>query len=363
MIKRTKIFAMIAAAVLLLCGCNKTTQPVKPSTDGTVQTQSDKDQKFSADGMMTVGGEEVKVDGENGFAEPTLGFGLVYSDILRKLMPDNFGFSVVGSSTVLAMYVPNAVIEVISDPNISEAELNEAYDRYYQCFAIVRVSDEVGDEGTSLLPQLRNIYANELVAAELEGVKYLYFYNDTYDDPQLTDSEREDVAALNAGMAGLKDNIIAFLPEAATAGVSFAEFDTTALTGENVTQEIFAENKVTMVNIWATWCNPCIEELPSIQDMMDELPEGANVISICLDAKTDTELALEIVDACGIEFAVLIPDEQLENNVLRYTDAVPATYFVDSSGNVIGQPIVGAPVDPKAMYLGRLQEILDYLEQ
>lgn len=357
MIRNLRIIAIIAAIALLFCGCNKTSPDDTSTTDAPTQSTSANNQKFSADGMVTVGGETVVVDGDNGFAEPTLGFGLVYTDTLKKLMPDNFGFSVVGSSTVLAMYVPDALLDIISDTNATEEQLQEAYSRYYQCFAIVRVMDEIGDEGKSLLPQLREIYANEVSAAKLDGVEYIYFYNDVYDDPDLSESEREDVAALTAGMADLKDNIIAFLPEIAK-GVSFASFDTTALSGEVVTQDIFAQSKVTMVNIWATWCNPCLDELPDIQDMMDELPEGANVISICLDANTDMELALEIVDTYGLEFMVLVPDESIENNVLRYTEAVPATYFVDSSGNIVGQPIVGAPVDPKDMYIGRLEEIL-----
>lgn len=362
MTKYVKIFAILAAAALLLCGCNKTAQPDTVPTEAPSQSTSVQGQKFDVDSMVTVGGETVKVDGTNGFAEPTLGFGLVYSETMKRLMPDNFGFSLIGSCGVMAMYAPDAVINIVSDPNVSEAQVQEAFQRYYHCFAIVRVTDEVGDEGESLLPQIREIYANELTAAELDGVRYLYFYNDTYDDPALSDSEREDVAELALGMAALKDSVIAFVPEKAK-GASFESFDTTALSGERVTQDIFAESKVTMVNVWATWCNPCIEELPSIQDMMDELPEGANVISICLDAATDMELAIEIADTCGLEFPVLIPDANLEANVLRYTDAVPATYFVDSSGKVIGQPIVGAPYNPKAAYIARLEEILASMEK
>jgi len=360
--RKFRILAVIAAAVLLFCGCNKTSETHTVTVDKPVQSAPGEVQKFSADGMVTVGGATVVVDGSNGFAEPSLGFGLVYSDIIKKLYPDNFGFSVAGSSTVLAMYVPDALIDVIIDENATEEQLQDAYSRYYQCFAIARVTDEIGDEGKNFLPALRELYANEVTAAKLEGVEYIYFYNDVYDDPALSKSEREDIAALNEGMAELKNNIIAFLPEIA-AGVSFEVFSTTALTGEAVTQDIFAESKVTMVNIWATWCSPCLDELPDIQDMMDELPEGANVISVCLDANTDMELALEIADTYGLEFKVLIPDENIENNVLRYTEAVPATYFVDSSGKIIGQPIVGAPVDPKAMYIGRMEEILAAMQE
>lgn len=359
--KCIKILAILAAAMLLLCGCNKTSQPDAAPTDAPTQNAPAQGQRFSTDGMTTVGGENVVVDGTNGFAEPELGFGLVYSETMKRLMPDNFGFSLIGSCGVMAMYAPDDVISIVSDPNAAEAQIQDAVLRYYHCFAIVRVTDDIGDEGESILPRLREMYANELIAAELGSEKYIFFYNDAYDDPSLSDSEREDVAELALGMAALKDNIIAFVPEKAE-GVSFERFDTTALSGERVTEAVFAESKVTMINIWATWCNPCIEELPSIQDMMDELPDGANVISICLDAGSDMELALEIADVSGLEFLVLIPDANLQNNVLRYTEAVPATYFVDSSGKIIGQPIVGAPYDPKATYIARMEEILASME-
>ena len=176
--RKLKIIAIIAAVALLFCGCNKTSPDDTNQPDTPTQSTHEVDQKFSADGMVTIGGETVVVDGSNGFAEPSLGFGLVYSDILQKLIPDNFGFSVVGSSTVLAMYVPDALLDIISDTNAAEEQLQEAYSRYYQCFAIVRVMDEIGDEGKSLLPQLRELYTNEVSAAKLEGVEYIYFYND-----------------------------------------------------------------------------------------------------------------------------------------------------------------------------------------
>ena len=359
-----KILALIMAVLILFCGCNKTAAGDAANDPGVQQSEehSSRGQSFNAESMITVGGDTVSIDGSNGFADPELGFGLVYSEVMRRLIPDNFGFSVVGSSTVVAMYVPDALVEIISDPDAGDEELQDAYSRYYQCFAIVRVIDEIGDEGESLLPQLRELYSNEITAAELDDVKYLYFYNDSYDDPALSDAERDDVAELTGGMADLKNNIIAFVPEKPE-GVSFKAFSTSMLNGETVTQDIFAQSKVTMINIWATWCNPCIEELPAIQDMMDELPEGANVISICLDADTDMELAMEIADEIGISFPVLIPDDAIRNNVLRYVQAVPATYFVGSDGEIIGQPMVGAPYEPKEMYTQRLEEILASLEE
>ena len=156
--KSIKILAVLAAIALLFCGCNKTSTNDTDLTDTPAQSIPADSQKFSTEGMMTVGGETVVVDGTNGFAEPELGFGLVYSETMKRLMPDNFGFSLIGSCGVMAMYAPDAVISIVSDPDAAEAQIQDAVLRYYHCFAIVRVTDDIGDEGESILPRLREMY-------------------------------------------------------------------------------------------------------------------------------------------------------------------------------------------------------------
>ena len=61
--RKFRILAVIAAAVLLFCGCNKTSETHTVTVDKPVQSAPGEVQKFSADGMVTVGGETVKVDG------------------------------------------------------------------------------------------------------------------------------------------------------------------------------------------------------------------------------------------------------------------------------------------------------------
>ncbi|MFR3500045.1 MAG: TlpA disulfide reductase family protein, partial [Paraclostridium bifermentans] len=63
--------------------------------------------------------------------------------------------------------------------------------------------------------------------------------------------------------------------------VDLSGFKTTDLNGNKVTSDLFSKNKLTMVNIWATWCGPCIDEMPEISKLYNELPIGTNVISIC----------------------------------------------------------------------------------
>ena len=64
----------------------------------------------------------------------------------------------------------------------------------------------------------------------------------------------------------------------------FGEFETVTLTGEPVTQEIFGEAKLTMVNIWATYCSPCIQEMPELAELAREYEDrGVQIVGLLSD--------------------------------------------------------------------------------
>lgn len=123
--------------------------------------------------------------------------------------------------------------------------------------------------------------------------------------------------------------------------VNLKGFKAKTITGEEVTSEIFSDYKVTMINIWSTWCGPCIEEMPEIGKLYKDLPEGSNIISICTDAgdgEEYLELANEIMTKSNADFMTLIPDEFLKTNLTNDIQTLPTTIFVDSEGKVVGEP-------------------------
>ena len=77
-----------------------------------------------------------------------------------------------------------------------------------------------------------------------------------------------------------------------TLSLSFAEeglpsFSTTDMEGNTVTQDIFADYDLTVVNIWTTWCIYCINEMPALAQFKTMLPENVNFITLCEDASTE----------------------------------------------------------------------------
>lgn len=130
---------------------------------------------------------------------------------------------------------------------------------------------------------------------------------------------------------------------AAFAADVFPAFKSYNLEGKEVTQEIFAGKKLTMINFWGTYCPPCIDEMPELGELGRSMPEGTQLVGIVIDVgdKETFEKALKITQGAKADFAnVLISQEMVP--YLETIVAVPTTIFVDAKGKVIGKPVVGA---------------------
>ncbi len=111
--------------------------------------------------------------------------------------------------------------------------------------------------------------------------------------------------------------------------------------GEPVTEAIFAEAELTLVNIWATWCGPCKAELPDLAKLNESTEGRAQVIGILLDTDTDpyaVEDAKTLLAAANATYPVLIPDKWL-NMLGGLATSIPTTFLVDKDGMIVGSHI------------------------
>ncbi|MBQ3373133.1 MAG: TlpA family protein disulfide reductase [Oscillospiraceae bacterium] len=124
-------------------------------------------------------------------------------------------------------------------------------------------------------------------------------------------------------------------------------FETTDTEGNPVTsKDLFGSNKVTMINIWASWCGPCVRELPELQAISERLQEkGCGLIGLLYDGNDleALETGKQIMADNGVTYPVILPPENVDS--LFPMEAYPTTYFVDSEGKILSEPIVGAYVD------------------
>ncbi|MEM1483253.1 TlpA disulfide reductase family protein [Oscillospiraceae bacterium PP1C4] len=132
---------------------------------------------------------------------------------------------------------------------------------------------------------------------------------------------------------------------------SLSKFTATDLEGNEVSQEIFADADLTMINIWATFCGPCLSEMPELGEISAEYKDrGVKVVGIVMDVLNSdgtiseemVKTAKETVEKTGAAYQHLLPSDDLIAAKLKEVSAVPETFFVDKNGNIVGKSYMGA---------------------
>ena len=129
----------------------------------------------------------------------------------------------------------------------------------------------------------------------------------------------------------------------------FPAFTGKDLDGKDVTSgDIFSQNAVTVVNFWFTTCGPCVGELEDLDALNRELAEkggaviGINAFTLDGDEKAIQE-AKELLMKKGAAYQnVYFPSDSEAGRFAAMVYAFPTTYVVDRSGNIVGDPIIGA---------------------
>ena len=127
----------------------------------------------------------------------------------------------------------------------------------------------------------------------------------------------------------------------------FSKFSETDTQGNVVTSDIFADYDATIVNFWNNGCGTCIEEMPELEELYQDLQErNINLIGVGTDSGEGEEqlaTAREILKEKGVTYINLSPnpDEAFYQEFTSDLSTFPTTYVVDSEGNMIGAPIVG----------------------
>ena len=144
----------------------------------------------------------------------------------------------------------------------------------------------------------------------------------------------------------------------------FPAFEGKDLDGNTVkSDELFSGNTVTVVNFWFTTCNPCVGELAELDALNKELAEkggsliGVNTFTLDGDEAAISE-AKDVLAKKGATYQNVYFDSDGEagkftTNIFAY----PTTYVVDRSGNIVGDPIVGAITEKKQAET--LQKLID----
>ena len=132
---------------------------------------------------------------------------------------------------------------------------------------------------------------------------------------------------------------------------SVGKFETTGIDGKTYTEKVFSDYDLTLVNVFTTWCSPCVKEIPELQELYKEMKDkGVGVAGVVLDTTDEKgNQDEEAVKKAGIlqektkaEYPFLMPDTTMMNGRLQGISAFPETFFVDKDGNIVGDTYTGS---------------------
>lgn len=116
----------------------------------------------------------------------------------------------------------------------------------------------------------------------------------------------------------------------------FPEFNAKTVSGEDISSDLFKDSKLTVVNVWGSWCGPCVQEIPELQKLYESMKDkDVNVIGLAQDAGTDLDAVKEIIDKNKVTYQNIVPEGATEDFVMSIM-AFPTTFFVDSDRNIVG---------------------------
>lgn len=213
-------------------------------------------------------------------------------------------------------------------------------------------------------------YSKKDKVGEMNNYVYYFVYNEKIDDSNLSDASKAEVKNIEKSINEFKNSIKPVDPSKIKSNAKDEKateeningtiaFKSKTIQGKNIDSSIFKDNKLTMINIWATSCMPCIDEMPELQELYKEVKsKGVNVVGIVADTPDEDNeaLAKSILDKKGAKFDNIIPDKGLHEWILKNVKGTPTTIFVDKDGKIVGTALVGSAI--KAEYNAKIDEVL-----
>lgn len=124
-------------------------------------------------------------------------------------------------------------------------------------------------------------------------------------------------------------------------------FEANTIDGEALTSDCFSESRLTMINVWATYCNPCLSEMPDLGEIAASYDsEEFQMIGIISDvaegaAEDDINNAKDLIEQTSANYPHLLLNESLYANLVGGVSSVPTTFFVNQKGETLGY-VIGA---------------------
>lgn len=233
---------------------------------------------------------------------------------------------------------------------------------------------KIGDGYTNWMKSLSRVgtigmYASDMTEEEIKELtrcstqkkigessdgKYVYYMGT---DPSASEEERgliEEIGVTIGEREEMSENgasVPAGQSMTASGTASIAPLSTKTIDGADFSEKDFSDYDLTMVNVFATWCTACVQEIPDLEKLRQEMKDkGVNVVGVVTDTRDESgeenqeaiEKAKLIQAKTKAGYPFLIPDSSYLNGRVKNLQAMPETFFVDKNGNIIGDSYSGS---------------------
>ena len=301
---------------------------------------------------------ETTVQAQDSYEYPFLGLNMKLPEELLKQIKEQ-------TIAMISNEVWNDNADAIKYAYISWSEMTEeqkeaevdklgtAYDDWCKSLAKIGVIGIYDEDSEKKLDELTGCTEHKEIGSSSDG-KYKYYLSTNKDADESLKKEVEKIDVTLTEMTPFQQLSAFDQPqETSNAGDStnVGKFETKGVDGKDYTEKVFSDYDLTLVNVFTTWCSPCVNEIPELEKLYEEMKEkGVGVVGVVLDTVGDDAKQNEdTVKKAGVlqektkaSYPFLVPDSTMMNGRLNGISAFPETFFVDKEGNIVGETYSGS---------------------
>ena len=301
---------------------------------------------------------ETTVQAQDSYEYPFLGLNMKLPEELLKqikaqtiAMITNEGWNDNADDLKYAYISWSEMTEEQKDAEIDK--LGTAYDDWCKSLAKIGVIGIYDEDSEKELDELTGCTEHKEIGSSSDG-KYKYYLSTNKDADESLKKEVEKIDVTLTEMTPFQQLSAFDQPQdTSNAGDSktVGKFETKGVDGKDYTEKVFSDYDLTLVNIFTTWCSPCVNEIPELEKLYEEMKEkGVGVVGVVLDTVGDdgkqddatVKKAGVLQEKTKASYPFLIPDSTMINGRLNGISAFPETFFVDKEGNIVGETYSGS---------------------
>lgn len=365
---KKRIMAILAACVFSAVSVNPTAVMADSDTESTTETgemfyvdgdSTDGQMIVSEDGtplQKTVKASEMGMSSEETLDFPFMGLSAELPDELKKQM-DSADVVLLTDEDWTDDFdnikYAHLFWSKLTDEQ-KEEEVNMLGTGYKDWLASIERIGALGVYSTDVIDDLDTITGcdnHEELGTSSDGKFKYYLSTNSEAEKDLTD-EIENIKTTLGEMTPFNGQSAFEQPRTATSDAdNVGTFETTDIDGNTYTEKVFSDYDLTLVNAFTTWCSPCVNEMPELEELYQEMKDqGVGVVGMVLDSVSEdgtpddsiVQKAQLLKEKTGVTYPLLIPDKGFLNGRISGLQSFPESFFVDKDGNIVGDPIMGS---------------------